>query len=277
MKLNVFNLPRERVRLTIDEGVNFIRNLPMENFQKINIYKGINNEIELSIRNNDRKAVSITEEDRLFSNFVSSDGQFHFHGYIQPKNTDLGLYSLCIPKCELLGIPVDTYHGSIKMIDWYGNEQPLYLTQDYYPFMDVVVNENKFESVIPTLEMPNVSFLRNIFRMENGIQAEEFISQTFKADRTPNHTFMFNVRNFYGIIYIEGTTDDVPSAYNEGWFIIRKEDYSIYNPIYSEDPVEVGLSGNLTFFDRANCSWMRVRYVQPKDAVSQIVRVYYRN
>lgn len=277
MKLNLFKLPRERVRLTIDEGVDFIRNLPMENFQKINIYKGINNEIELSIRNNDRKAVSLLEEDRLFSNFVSSDGKFHFHGYIQPKNISLGLYTLCIPKCELLGIPVDTYHGSIKVIDWYGNEQPLYLTQDYYPFMDVVVNENKFESVIPTLEMPKECFMRSLFYMDNGHQAEEFISQTFKADRTVNHTFMFNVRNFYGIIYIEGSTDDVPSPYHEGWFVIRKEDYSIYNPIYTEDPVEIGLSGNLTFFDRANCSWMRVRYIQPKDAVSQITRVYYRN
>lgn len=277
MQLNIFKLPLQRVRLTIDDGVEMLRNLPMENFQKINIYKGITNTIELSIRNNDRKAVSISEEDRIIPMFVSNDGKFHFHGFIQPKNVDLGLYTLTIPRCELLSIPTDTYHGSIKVIDFYGNEQPLYLTQDYYPFMDVVVNENKFESFIPTAEMCKEQFLRQVFRMKNGQEYEQFISQSFTADRTPNHTIMINVRNFFGQLIIEGTTDDVPSPYPDSWFIIRSEDYSMYNPMNKTGIEAEGISGNLSFFDRANCSYIRIRYIQPKDAVSEIVRVYYRN
>lgn len=277
MQLNIFKLPLQRVRLLIDEGVEMLRNPPMENFQKINIYKGITNTIQLSIRNNDRKAVSIMPEDRLVSTFVSSDGRFHFHGFIQPQNFDLGLFTLTIPRCELLNIPTDTYHGSIKMIDFYGNEQPLYLTQDYYPFMDVVVNDNKFESFIPTVEMCKEQFLRQVFRMADGKEYEEFTSQAFTADRTPNHTIMVNVRNFFGQLIIEGTTDDVPSPYPESWFIMRKEDYSIYNPMNKTGEETEGISGNLSYFERANCSFIRIRYIQQKDAVSEIVRVYYRN
>lgn len=283
-KLNIFNLPPLRLRLTIDEGVELLRNLPMENFQKINIYKGITNEIELSIRNNDRKAVSMFPCDRVLVNFVSSDKATSFHGYVEQKNIDLGLYTLIIPKEQLLDVKVDTYKASFIVKDYYGKEVPLYLTQDYYPFADVVVCENNFEGVIPTIIMDAPMFrLQKLFIPHesdsycNCCHVDQFTSRIFKSDRVPTHTFMFNVSNFYGTIFIEGSNDDVPSDSQESWFVVGIENYAHHNPAFYEDPVEIGVSGNLTVFKRANCLWMRIRYIQPCDSVSRINKVYYRN
>lgn len=277
-KLHMFKLEPHRLRLTIDDGVEMLRNLPMENSYKLHIYKGITNTIELSIRNNDRKAVSVFKDDRLFSNFVSHDGLNSFHGCIEPKNPDLGLYTLIIPEEQLLSIPTDTYTGSIIVKDMYGNETPLYIAQDYCPYFDAVVHPNKFETTVPTLEICGNSFIHQIFMDPfTHNYMDSFTSAPFKADRVETHTFMLEAKNFYGRILIEGSTDDVPSNNDEGWFLVKDENYCMFDPHFKKEPKEIGISGNLTFFVRSNVTWMRIKYIQPTDSVSTIAKVYYRN
>lgn len=263
-----------RFNLTIDAGVERLRNLPMYNTYKIDLYKGIENRIELSIRNNDRKSVSLMVDAVVTFSLVSEDKTEKFDFPAVEKSAALGLYNIFIGKDDLLKIDEGNYFGHI-IVTQNGREEPLYTTQDFYPFADVVVHENKFEAVLPTKVLGVDDFVREINQdVEDGQFYETFVSSNLKADRVDTHTLIISAESFVGEIAIEGCPLATPDA--ESWAELDKRVYE--EPVVDEDGnLPERFSGNVLFEETAKVKWLRVKWKRKADDKAEVKEVQYRN
>jgi len=272
-QIALFKLNR-RFNLTIDAGVERLRNLPMYNTYKIDLYKGIDNYIELSIRNNDRKSVSILDDAVITFSLVSEDKTEKFDFVAMEKSAVLGLYNIIVPKEDLLKIDEGNYFGHI-IVKQDDKEEPLYTTQDFYPFADVVVHENKFEAVLPTKVLGADDFVREINQgEEDGQFYETFVSSNLKADRVETHILIITADNFVGEIAVEGCPLATPDA--ESWTELDKRTYE--EPVEDEDGnLPERFSGNVLFEEMANVNWLRVKWKRKADDKAEVKEAQYRN
>lgn len=263
-----------RFNLTIDAGVERLRNLPMYNTYKIDLYKGIENRIELSVRNNDRKSVSLMVDSVVTFSLVSEDKTEKFDFPAVEKSAALGLYNIFIGKDELLKIDEGNYFGHI-IVTQNGRDEPLYTTQDFYPFADVVVHENKFEAVLPTKAIAADNFVREINQdPEDGQFYETFTSGNLKADRVDTHTLICELSEFVGELYIDACPLATPDA--ESWVELDKRVYE--EPVEDEEGnVPERFSGNILLNETVKTKWLRVRWKRKADDKAEVKEVQYRN
>lgn len=214
-----------RFNLSIDAGEEGLRNLPMYNTYKIDIYKGIDNRFELSIRNNDRKSVSIKENAMVVFSLVSEDKSKKYDYEATPTKPALGLYEVIIPEFDLRSIEIGSYFGHI-IVKQAGIEEPLYTTQDFYPFADVVVHENKFNTTSQAVKISGDSFTREVIQDEiTGKFYEIFTSEPIKASKAPTHSILAELVEFVGDVVIEQCLREDPDP--ESWTELVKREYEI--------------------------------------------------
>ena len=286
-------------------------NMPFYN-TNITLWKGVDNTIEFSIRNHDRKAETIPENCKLVFTAINNKLQQIIKKDLNVVNAKLGRYSVTITKDELNDYDNAIFVGHVSVVDENENEDLLYSGVDWLPNFDVEIKPNNLELTEESEYIPGDSFNREIYQDPmTGKQMERFTSSMIKSDVTEFHTFASKLKDFVGIVKFQGSCCEAPNQSNANWFDIDKteyvlgkndSEYTVY-PVADRDTekdleidmdiskyckceechddetiiIDEPFSGNITKAYKLNCLWVRVQYIRELDTPATIEEVYYRN
>lgn len=274
-------------------------NMPFYN-TNITLWKGVDNTIEFSIRNHDRKAEKIPEGCKLVFTAINNDLQQIIQKDLDTVNANTGRYSVTITKYELNDYDNAIFTGHVSIVDDDGNEDLLYSGVDWLPNFDVEIKPNKLELIEKSEILNEESYNKEVITdKETGKTFEVFTSSAMKSDVTEYHTFMLKLKDFLGTVKIQGSCTETAKDTPTNWFNIDVITYKmedIDSDIFEEDGRDINckckyckcddgseiivdepFTGNLIKAYNLNCLWVRIKYIREIGYESSIEEVYYRN
>jgi len=279
IRLNVYKKSNIDMNLLIGTFEKERWNMPFYN-RDIVLHKGVDNTIEFSVRNHDRKAQKLEEKQFLRFVAINNDLQQKLCKRMDVVNANTGRYSVTITKEELNDFDEGNFvghvsvvtptceHSSAEDIECHCDEELLYTGVDWYPYFNVEITPNKLQLIEETVILGESDFVKDTYMDElTGITYERFISSNICADKTSNHTFNINLKDFVGTLNIQGSNMENPEHGEDDWFEIDSMDFE------EEDKI----TDVLTFNAELNCLWVRVEYLRELGSDSVIEEVSYRN
>ncbi len=241
-------------------------NMPMYNTD-ITIWKGVDNTIEFSIRNHDRKSVSLEEGTILNFIAINQEMKQEIKKPLEVVNESLGRYKVVLTNEELNNIDCGTFVGHVSVIKD-EIEELLYTGTDWYPYFNVEVKPNKLSLVEDAISFDGSSFNKDMYQDKmDGKVYEVFTSSMLKADVTPYHNCIVKVTNFQGSVKLQGSNEETPEHNEYDWIDIDSITLGIESPVEAS----ILLSGEGKFL------WTRVQYKREDGQQSEVVEVHYRN
>ena len=269
-KINVFVKTNQYFNLTdSSKGSQMQFNPPMYNLQ-IKLYKGIDNKVQFSVRDNDRKAYCLRDKELYFT-MINSKNHTKLVKKLWCLDAYKGLYELSISEKELRDFIPTTYQASVVYKDLEGEETMLYSSINYDPVFNVVVEEGFRETFKPSIELNPEEFLHNFYTSKiDGQKYDYYTSSRIKSDESDIHTASISVKdNFLGKIVMEGSMEINPQDTESDWFVIDEKEYT------DETKVEQETFG---WNHQVNCLWIRFKYtIKSANNKGKITEIIYRN
>ena len=306
IRLNVYKKQNIDMNLLIGSYEKERFNLPFYNTD-ITLWKGVDNTIEFSVRNHDRKSQKL--EANQFLKFVAINNELQqiICKKMGVVNEALGRYSVTITKDELNNFDEGHFIGHVSVVsgdDPNENEDLLYSGLDWNPNFNVEIKPNKLELAEECQILTEDDFVMDTYQdYNNGRTYQQFTSSIMKSDVTPNHTFVIKLKDFDGVLKIEGSNQESPQSAIDDWFTIEEKSYEVSkdeeDDFDSDDDFEYcycdcdencdcgcgeyylpnyePVSGNVTFSAELNCLWVRVQYIREINKPAKIEEVQYKN
>lgn len=290
-------------------------NMPLYNTD-ITIWKGVDNTIEFSIRNHDRKSINISGD--LFFTMINQETQQIFKKKLSVINQALGRYCVILTNDEMKSYDCGTFIGHVSVVN-NDIEDLLYSGVDWYPYFNVILNPNKMELVEEPKTITLNQMIKNIYTDPyTNKTIEEYISSMFKSDKSVYHDIIANVSDFVGEIIVQGSLMDTPQHNDDDWFDICEfkhwetqssktnnsllfggdseteaielfvagdseteilDSTSIYNAGDSEtEAIEfTPLTDTILMNSVLNCLWLRIKFKRELNSIATINEITYRN
>lgn len=248
-------------------------NMPFYN-TNITLHKGVDETIEFSVRNHDRKAQKLDEGCYLKFVAVNQELQQIIEKEMDVVNENLGRYSITLTKNELNDYDCGTFTGHVCIVKPDESEELLYSGVDWYPYFDVEIIENNMELFEESVVMDSNDFVKDTYQDDtNGITYERFLSSIIESDKLPTHTFNIVInKDFIGTIYIQGSNMENPEHNEDDWFDIK-----VFDINEEESSEEESTIKTLTASAELNVLYLRIKYIRELDSESIIEEVTYRN
>lgn len=240
-------------------------NMPFYN-TNITLHKGVDETIEFSVRNHDRKAQKL--DSGCYLKFVAVNQQLQqiIEKQMDIVNENLGRYSITLTKNELNDYDCGTFTGHVCIVKPDESEELLYTGVDWYPYFDVEIIENNMELFQESVVMDSNDFVKDTYQDDTtGIVYERFLSSIIESDKLPTHSFNIVVKDFIGTIYIQGSNMETPEHNEDDWFDIKVFD------------ITEETNDTLTASAELNALYLRIKYIRELDSKSVIEEVTYRN
>lgn len=269
-RINIFVKKGEYFNLTDSSKGNLTMfNPPMYNTD-INLYKGIENKVQFSVRDNDRKAYRLRDKE-LFFTLINQKLHTKLVKKLWCMDAYKGIYELTISEKEMKDLEPMTYQASVVYKDLEGDETMLYSSINYDPVFNVKVNEGFRDTVIPSIELNPENFLHNYYTSKvDGNRYDYYVSSRIKADNSDIHTVAVTVKNnFLGSITMYGSLEPDPQDTENDWFEIVSKEYDDETKVDSET-----FGWNVEH----NLLWVRFGYtVKAANGDGKIDSIIYRN
>jgi hypothetical protein len=245
-------------------------NMPLYNTD-ITIWKGIDNTIEFSIRNHDRKSINVNGQ--LYFTMVNQNNQQIYKKELTVVNQGLGRYSVTLTKSETKDYDCGKFVGHVSIIND-GIEDLLYSGTDWYPYFNVILEPNKMELIDETTTLSMSDFNKEIYT-DNDINKtlEIFTSSMFESNKTIYHNIIANVKDFIGEIIVQGSMMTTPHFNDDDWFDITS--FKHWNEDNTEDFEP--LNETILLNSILNCLWIRIKFKRIMDSESSLEELTYRN
>ena len=252
-------------------------NMPFYN-RDIILRKGVDNTIEFSIRNHDRKAQPLKDGQFLKFVAINNELQQKICKKMAIVNANTGRYAVTITKDELNDYDEGNFIGHVSIVSPMCDhdkedivecncpEELLYTGVDWYPYFNVEITPNEIQLLEESVIMNKDDFVKDTYEDDRvGKTYERFISTNIKSDKTPSQTFTLDIKDFVGTINIQGSNMDNPEHNEDDWFTIDTFD------------IDEETTDTITSSSELNCLWVRVEYIRELDSPATIEEVVYRN
>ena len=186
----------------------------------IKIYKGIDNTIQLSLKNDNQKSLPITNKTITF-NILDNVGDT---GVVLSKAATIvdgikGTAKVVITEADLLNLDAQYLNYSVKVVDGESNHMIGYVDGAY----DVLGQLQISDGVFPTLKDSKVLNSPNDWTISSGVHT----SNPLVADSKLNQNSALQTAAFYcigsysGTIVVQGTLNDNVSLADADYFDIK--------------------------------------------------------
>lgn len=277
------------IRINLYKKQNIDMNLLIGSFDKekfslpfynrdIILRKGVDNTIEFSIRNHDRKAQPLKDGQFLKFVAINNELQQKICKKMAIVNANTGRYAVIITKDELNDYDEGNFIGHVSIVtpncdhneedvvECNCPEELLYTGVDWYPYFNVEITPNQIQLIEESVIMNQDDFVKDTYEDDRvGKTYERFISTNIKSDKTPSQTFTLDIKDFVGTINIQGSNMEVPEHNEDDWFNIDTFD------------IDEETTDTITSSSELNCLWVRVEYMRELDSQATIEEVVYRN
>jgi hypothetical protein len=239
-------------------------NLPQYNTD-ITLWKGIENTINFSIRDRDRKGYSL-EGNELFINIINPKLNKKITKKLEIIDEYKGLYNVSFSQSELRDFEPTYYQASITALN-NNIEEILYSGTEWNPIFKINVKEGLRDVFKPSEKIISENFLYSYYNDEQtGLKINRYTSHKLKADETDSHTASILIKeNFIGKIIMEASVESTPSE--NDWFEIDAQE------IKESDEEKIT---TFMFNKQLNCLWIRFRCETSENELN-ITEILYRN
>lgn len=222
-----------------------IENMPLDGSNAIQLYKGSDSKIEIIVKDNDRKPVSLIGKTLIAYVVNTENGENILTRTLDDIDETKGHYELTIFSNELNAWQNGYYNIIVTTIDHLGLEQHLYNEYGYNVANIIRVNDRTMNKYKPTIEMKPSEWLigSNQFYYSSAIKGKGQQHNLYDVS-----TFVFYLDDFTGEIEIQGCLDNtIPINENDWVEKIYFEEFENYTDINY-----INIIGNY--------QWLRIRY-----------------
>ena len=228
-------------------------NMPMYN-KDIKLWKGVDNKIQFSVRDHDRKAYPL-KNDTLQLTLVNHILKTKLVKTLWCLDSYRGLYETTFTKKDLLDFEPTHYQASVSDIDPEGFEDNLYSGTDWNPIFNVEVIEGLKDTFIPSIELDPNKFLDE-YLIIDGKALDIYTSSRLDTTLSTSKTASVTVKDkFIGKIILQGSLESTPQQDND-W--IDLDDIEFNEESWSDGTSEVTYVLSET---ETNCLWARIKVI----------------
>jgi hypothetical protein len=243
------------------------------------IFKGVPNNIEFAIKNNDRKTVKLVDyqlEAQIQAVNSPSDSKGFFPELILTKQCIIIDELFGKARLQLLPEEIDTwspgyYRYVIRLTDGANNSEYLYTDVNKSAFGIFELKEGVVSSLAPAITIdsthftatPISSFNETCF-VSSGIQGD---SQTGRTNGT--HTIAVYHNNFQGKFWVQGSLNNEPPLESE-WFDIKLSADNDYLTILKDTTSPTLISFTMNLY------WLRFIYKEDAANTGKFLQVLYK-
>lgn len=244
-------------------------NLPMYN-KDIKLFKGIENKVQFSVRDHDRKAYPLRDKD-LYLNIINQKLNTKIIKKLWCLDAYKGIYEVTFSESEMRDFEPMTYTATVYAKDLEGDEDLLYSGTDWTPVFYIQVVEGVMEVFKPSVTLNPEEFLHNFYvSKKDGQRYDYYVSSRLKADENDWHTASITVEDYFlGTITMEGSMEPTPQDNEADWFTIETKEYTDETKVEAE---------TFQFNNQLNLLWVRFKYtVKSGNFKGKITEILYRN
>lgn len=244
-------------------------NMPMYN-RDIKLFKGIENKVQFSVRDHDRKAYPLRDKD-LYLNIINQKLNTKLVKKLWCLDAYKGIFEVIFTESEMRDFEPATYTATVYAKDLEGEEDLLYSGTDWTPVFYIQIVEGVMDVFKPSTTLNPEEFLHNFYiSKQDGQRYDYYVSSRIKADENEYHTASITVKdNFLGTVTMEASMEINPGDYENDWFTIDTFDWTDENKVKE---------GTIQFNQRLNCMWVRFKYtIKSGNFQGKISEIMYRN
>lgn len=167
------------------------------------LYKGVDNRIDIHIKNSDQKSKNTTGLTPVFFITASESGELVTQKDCQPYDTTTGRYYVEFSEQDLYDIKEGFYHFSLHTVDSNGTKRALYGDSKHDARGQLEVRGKEFGKQIDSTVIDTFNLMNDDFYYSEVVDAQpEFNSNAGL------HTLAFYMDDFSGDVTIQGTLEN---------------------------------------------------------------------
>lgn len=228
-------------------------NMPMYN-KDIKLWKGVDNKIQFSVRDHDRKAYPL-KNDTLQLTLVNHILKTKLVKTLWCLDSYRGLYETTFTKKDLLDFEPTHYQASVSDIDPEGFEDNLYSGTDWNPVFNVEVIEGLKDTFIPSITLEPNKFLQEYIVID-GKQIDTYTSSWLDSSLSTSKTASVTVKDsFVGKIILQGSLESTPQNDND-WVDLDEIEY--FEDSWDDENTEKTI---VLEESETSCLWVRFKII----------------
>ena len=270
-------------------------NMPMYN-KIIRLFKGIDNKVQFSIRDHDRKPYYLGECELVLSIINPKTSE----PIVLPMVCDdkfRGLFSVVFTEKQLRDFEPTTYTATVysRYVTEEKNEKRelLYSGTDWTPMIYIEVVDEIVNGYKPSVVLNPQEFLQQSYNSkEDGLSHRYYVSSRIESVDTDYHTASVTIQEgFVGTVVMEGAMEVNPENNECDWGLIKE--LVFVNPQKeeseeseeSEDVIEEVIingienkEGTYLINECGNFMWIRFKVIpNPLESSGEVTEIIYRN
>lgn len=192
----------------------------------LQIFKGIDNKIKLLIKNQDQKLQSLLDTTIIFNLVDGATSELIFTRRVIPYYDKKGSAYIVLDQMDLNDLSAGNYNYSIQLISGEGESSIIYAGDNYNAQGQARVNDGVYPTFQPSLEPKLGPFYNNPVNSQFGYSDGSYVySDVMQVrdrvkSRAVQQTVQYNVTDFLGEVWIQGSLSPTLTAYPDDWFDI---------------------------------------------------------
>lgn len=212
------------VQLNIDPTLK-LRNLVVY-MRTVKLYKGIDNTIRFTFKNQDQQRVNITGWVAEFHIISDDEGSIVVSKPMTAIDAEAGVVTVVVNELDLLDLNNRFYHYSISVTDPLTGQQEVVYADDNYGVRGIIdLQSGHYPTFKPSINvtLPQMS---NIAVTSSAVQAD-----TPTLQQSSHHTAQYYFDTLTGTVEVQATLDSLPPNGNTGanvspsWATIASTEY----------------------------------------------------
>ena len=187
----------------------------------LQLYKGIDNRIQLVLRNADQKPVSLLDSTVIFNLLDSTTSELVFSRQLQLVYSSTGTATTILENNLLNDLRAGFYHYSMTVVNPEGEAQIVYADDNYQAQGKAHVSDSIYGAFVPSIK-PNILAYSN--NSDTGYQTIAYTDQIPVADRVKSRavyqTAQFNMTEFTGTIEAQASQDIATTVSPDNWYTL---------------------------------------------------------
>lgn len=264
----------------IDVYTNTLASWPTERYRRVynrnlKIYRGVDNKIDLQVRNSDEKAAVITGSTLVFNLVTRDTKDLILSRDCSVQNSSVGRVSITLTKEDLLNLESGFYNFTITQevrqaitLTEYKvtSRTPLYIDSQYGVIATLEILGDVYGETVDSLVVDKFSYT-NPFTT-GAVNDKFYISSII--DTRPEigpvyglHTFQIYMTNYTGQMFIQGSLEEQGATPRENkWVTLETLNYS---------------SANLEYFNlTGKYNWLRIKHIPDTSNTGTVDKILYR-
>jgi hypothetical protein len=215
----------------------------------LQIYKGIDNKFNFTIRNQDQKLQSLLDTKIIFNLMSTTTGELIFSRLVKVVTDRKGLATITLEQIDLNDVNAGVYNYSVILFNGEGQPNIVYADDNYNAQGQCRVNDAVYPTFIPSVQ-PNLGpFYNNNpnqgqFGYSNNNILFSDVVNVFDRVKTRSvlQTVQYYGNNFSGTVNIQGSLNAAMKENPDDWFTIDTQNFANFSGCaYSTFTGKIGL------------------------------------